>query len=561
MDTQRLILFFVFSFSLLLLWDAWQKENRPPVAATAQSAQTGATQTAVPSPSVPAQAAPAPQQKAGDAIPPSGPAAAKHEIVKVKTDSVIADIDLQGGDIVRLELLKQKDTLDDKSNFVLFAPEHHYAAQSGLIGPGLPTHKSTYRVNAREYALTDGKDTLQVRLEAEGTEGVKTAKILTFHRASYVIDVTHEIVNGGASPLAAHAYFQFLRDGSPPSGDPKMVSTYTGAAIYTEQEKFKKLAFSDLDKDKASFPKSAADGWVAMLQHYFVAAWLPKEGTQREYYAKLLPDKLYSVGVILPVAAIAPNASGSVSVSLYSGPQEQAELKSIAPGLDLTVDYGWLTVVAAPLFWLLQFLHQWVGNWGVAIILLTVLIKAAFFPLSAASYKSMAKMKLVTPRMTKLREQYGNDRARLNQAMMELYKTEKINPLGGCLPIVVQIPVFISLYWVLLASVELRHASWFWIHDLAAPDAMFTIPGIDMPVGVLPIVMMITMIFQTKMNPTPPDPVQAKVMMIMPFAFGFMFFFFPAGLVLYWVVNNVLSIAQQWQITRMIEGGKDSARR
>ena len=334
-----------------------------------------------------------------------------------------------------------------------------------------------------------------MRLEAPGPEGVKTVKTLTFHRGSYVIDISHEIINGSAAPLAAHAYFQFLRDGGPPAGDPKMVNTYTGAAIYTEQEKFHKIPFSDLDKDKASFPKTADNGWIAMLQHYFVSAWLPKEGTQREFYAKPLADKLYSVGVILPVAAIAPNASGSVSLSLYAGPQEQDALKSIAPGLDLTVDYGWLTVVAAPLFWLLQFLHRWVGNWGVAIILLTVLIKAVFFPLSAASYKSMAKMKLVTPRMTKLREQYGNDRARLNQAMMELYKTEKINPLGGCLPIVVQIPVFISLYWVLLASVELRHASWFWIHDLAAPDKMFTIPGIDMPVGVLPIVMMITMIF------------------------------------------------------------------
>jgi YidC/Oxa1 family membrane protein insertase len=561
MDTQRLILFFVFSFSLLLLWDAWQKENRPPVPPSAHGVQQSAAQAIVPSPSVATQATPAAQQRPGDAIPPNTTVSAKRETLKVKTDNVIADIDLQGGDIVRLEFLKQKDTLDDKLNFVMFAPEHHYAAQSGLIGTGLPTHKTVYSADAREYALTDGRDALRVTLRASGPEGVKTAKTLTFHRGSYVIDVSHEIENGSQVPLAAHAYFQFLRDGNPPAGDPKMVNTYTGAAIFTEQEKFHKLAFGDLDKDKASFPKTADNGWIAMLQHYFVSAWLPKEGIQREYYAKPLPDKLYSVGVILPVAPIAPNASGSVSVSLYAGPQEQDALKSIAPGLDLTVDYGWLTVVAAPLFWLLQFLHRWVGNWGVAIILLTVLIKAVFFPLSAASYKSMAKMKLVTPRMTKLREQYGNDRARLNQAMMELYKTEKINPLGGCLPIVVQIPVFISLYWVLLASVELRHASWFWIHDLAAPDKMFTIPLIDMPVGVLPIVMMITMIFQTKMNPTPPDPVQAKVMMIMPFAFGFMFFFFPAGLVLYWVVNNVLSIAQQWQITRMIGDGKTPARR
>jgi YidC/Oxa1 family membrane protein insertase len=552
MDTQRLILFFVFSFSLLLLWDSWQKEHRPPLPVSAQSANQGPAQTTVPSPSVPSQATPAPQQTPGAALPVDAAAPPSSGKVTVKTDNFIADIDLLGGDIVRLELLKQKDTLDDQTNFVLLTPAHHFAAQSGLIGPGLPTHKTLYTTEARAYALTQGQDSLRVRLEAPGPGGVKTAKVITFHRSSYVIDVAHEIFNGTAAPLAAHAYFQFLRDGTPPAGDPKMVNTYTGAAIYTEQDKFEKLPFGDLDKDKAKFPKTADNGWIAMLQHYFVSAWLPKEGTPREYYAKPLADKLYSVGVILPVAAVAPNATGSTSVSLYAGPQEQAALKDIAPGLNLTVDYGWLTVIAAPLFWLLQFLYRWVANWGVAIILLTVLIKAVFFPLSAASYKSMAKMKLVTPRMTKLREQYGNDRARLNQAMMELYKTEKINPLGGCLPIVVQIPVFISLYWVLLASVELRHAPFYlWIHDLSAQD----------PYYVLPLLMMGSMLIQTKLNPVPPDPVQAKVMMIMPFAFGVMFFFFPAGLVLYWLVNNILSIAQQWQITRMIGDGKAAARR
>ena len=552
MDTQRLILFFVFSFSLLLLWDAWQKDQHPPAATTAQIGKKDAAQVTVPTPSVPTHAAPAPLAQPGEAVAPSLAGPVKRETVRVKTDDFLADIDLQGGDVVRLELLKQKDTLDESANFVLFSPLHHYAAQSGLIGPGLPTHKTIYSSEAREYALTSGEDKLAVRLEAPGPAGVKTTKILTFHRASYVIDITHEIVNGSTAPLSAHAYFQLLRDGAPPAGDPKMVNTYTGAAIYTEQEKFHKLSFPDLEKGKASFPKAADNGWVAMLQHYFVSALLPKQGSQREYYAKLLPDNLYSVGAILPVPAIAPGASGAVTVSLYAGPQEQDALKEIAPGLNLTVDYGWLTVVAAPLFWLLQFLHKWVGNWGVAIILLTVLIKAVFFPLSAASYKSMAKMKLVTPRMTKLREQYGNDRARLNQAMMELYKTEKINPLGGCLPIVVQIPVFISLYWVLLASVELRHAPFYlWIHDLSVQD----------PYYVLPLLMMGSMLIQTKLNPVPPDPVQAKVMMIMPFAFGVMFFFFPAGLVLYWLVNNILSIAQQWQITRMIGGDKAHARR
>jgi YidC/Oxa1 family membrane protein insertase len=553
MDTQRLILFFVFSFSLLLLWDAWQKDQRPPAPpATAQGGKQEPAQAAIPQPSVPTQAAPAALQKPGDAIPAAVAGRAKQRKITVKTDNFIADIDLLGGDIVRLELLKQKDTLDKNANFELFTPAHSYAAQSGLIGPGLPTHKTIYSAGEREYVLAPSADKLQVRLEAPGPDGVKTAKTLTFHRASYLIDISHEIVNGSAAPLAAHAYFQLLRDGKAPPGDSYMLQTYTGAAIYTEQEKFHKLAFDDLDKGKISVPKAADNGWIAMLQHYFVGALLPHEKVQREYYARHLENSLYSVGVILPVAAIAPNSSGSVSVKLYAGPQEQAALKNIAPGLDLTVDYGWLTVIAAPIFWLLQFLHKWVGNWGIAIILLTVMIKAVFYPLSAASYKSMAKMKQVTPRMTKLREQFGNDRARLNQAMMDLYKTEKINPLGGCLPIVVQIPVFISLYWVLLASVELRNAPFYlWIHDLSAQD----------PYYVLPILMMGSMVIQTRLNPTPPDPVQAKVMMIMPFAFGVMFFFFPAGLVLYWLVNNILSIAQQWQITRMIGGEKSQARR
>ena len=552
MDTQRLILFFVFSFSLLLLWDAWQKDQRPPVSAGAQGAKQASAGATVPSPSVPPQTAPTTQPKPAEGIPSTPTGDEKHQKLTVRTDNFLAEIDLRGGDIVRLELLRQKDTLDKNSNFVLFAPLHHYAAQSGLIGPGLPTHKTIYNAEAREYALTPGEARLQVRLEAPGPDGVKTVKTLTFHRASYVIDITHEIINGSAAPLAAHAYFQFLRDGKSPPGDSAMLNTYTGGAIYTEQEKFQKLAFGDMDKDKASVPKATDNGWIAMLQHYFVSAWLPKEKTSREYYAKRLGNELYSIGVILPVAAIAPNASGSATISLYAGPQEQAALKDIAPGLDLTVDYGWLTVIAAPIFWLLQYLYKWVGNWGVAIILLTVMIKAVFFPLSAASYKSMAKMKLVTPRMTKLREQYGNDRARLNQAMMELYKTEKINPLGGCLPILVQIPVFISLYWVLLASVELRHAPFYlWIYDLSVQD----------PYYVLPLLMMGSMVIQTKLNPVPPDPVQAKVMMIMPFAFGVMFFFFPAGLVLYWLVNNILSIAQQWQITRMIGDGKGNAKR
>jgi YidC/Oxa1 family membrane protein insertase len=370
---------------------------------------------------------------------------------------------------------------------------------------------------------------------------------LTFHRGSFRIDIAQEIRNGKREPLATHAYFQLTRDGKAPTDDPHMVQTYTGMAVYTEQDKFQKVTFSDVDKGKVTYPKTADNGWIAIVQHYFVAALLPQERATREFFTKKISDDFYSAGVIVPVDPVAPGAMARVSVALYAGPQDQDALKAIAPGLQLVVDYGWLTIIAAPLFWVLKFFHGWLANWGLAIILLTVVIKLIFFPLSAASYRSMAKMKLVTPKLMKLREQYADDRVKMNQAMMDLYKTEKINPLGGCLPIVVQIPVFIALYWVLLESVELRQAPfYFWVKDLSVADPWY----------VLPTLMMLSMILQTKMNPTPPDPVQAKVMMIMPFAFGVMFYFFPAGLVLYWLVNNILSILQQWQITRMIGGGK-----
>ncbi len=549
MDTQRLVLFVIFSFSVLMLWDAWQREQRPPAPAQ-QQGQTKGQPTGVPTPSTPAQTAPPsrPAVVTPDAVPSSPAAAPGHERVKVETDLFRAEIDPVGGDLVRLELKRYRDSLDPSKTFPLLGADHRYAVQTGLVGQNLPNHKTAFAPEAMAYSLAEGKDAVNVKLHATTPEGVKVTKTLTFRRGSYVVDVAHEIANGTAAPLSAHGYFQIARDGKAPADDKPMVSTFTGPAVYTDQDKFVKVPFSDIDKGKAPYPKSADDGWVGMIQHYFVTAILPAEKATREYYTRKIADDFYTVGTILPVPAIAPGASGTVGVRVYAGPEEQDKLKAVAPGLDLVVDYGWLTVIAAPLFWVLEWLYGWLGNWGLAIIALTVLIKLIFFPLSAASYKSMARMKKVTPRLTKMREMYGNDRAKMNQAMMELYKEEKINPLGGCLPIVVQIPVFIALYWVLLASVELRQAPFYgWIKDLSAPD----------PFYVLPAVMMGSMIIQTKMSPTPPDPVQAKVMMIMPFAFGVMFFFFPAGLVLYWVVNNVLSIAQQWQITRMIEGGKD----
>jgi len=550
MDNQRLILLLVFSFSLVMLWDAWQKQGQSPTPANAVKTQAAVAGSVVPGDiptptlaQVPAAAASLPA-----VVTPAVSAAT----AVVNTDVIKAEISAQGGSLTRLELTQHRATEDTQKNFLLFdnGEKHIYEGQSGLIGEGLPNHKTLFQLQAGEYRLQDGQDSLQVRLQAPATRGLKVTKIYTFHRGSYLIDVGYEIVNEGATPFAAPAYFQTVRDGKAPEGDPNMVSTFTGAAVYTQQDKYQKVDFEDISKGKAKHAQKADNGWIAVIQHYFVSAWLPSAGVEREYFTRKVGDNLYSFGVILPVAAIAPGASGKLSLQLYAGPQEQEKLEKIAPGLNLVVDYGWLTIIAAPLFWVLESINRWVGNWGWAIIGLTVLLKLIFFPLSAASYKSMAKMKLVTPKLAKLKELYAGDRARLNQEMMELYKREKINPLGGCLPIVVQIPVFIALYWVLLGTVEMRYAPWLgWIHDLSAKDPYF----------ILPLIMGATMLVQTKLNPPPPDPIQAKVMLFMPIVFTGMFLFSPSGLVLYWTVNNLLSIAQQWQITRLITGGTKAA--
>ena len=544
MDTQRLILLFVFGFSVLLLWEEWQKASKPQAPAVAASSA------GVPKPSVKPMA-PTPQAKASAPTPAAGitaaPAAGQGQILRIRTDLLSAEIDTAGGTLTRVEFLKHKDSKDEKKSFVLLGPEHSYLAQSGLIGEGLPNHKTVWREVPGPRELAPGVDRFEVRMAAEGPAGVVVEKVYAFHRNRYVIDVAFDIRNTGTVPVSPHAYFQLVRDGQAPAGESAMMQTFSGAAVYTSEKAYQKVAFSDIDKEKVDYPKQATSGWIGMVQHYFVSAWLPPADTPREYYTKKLPDGHYSAGLILAMPEIAAGSEARVNSALFTGPQEQERLRTAAPGLDLVVDYGWLTIIAWPLFWLLEKFHGLSGNWGVAIILLTIVVKLVFFPLSAASYKSMAKMKLVTPRLTKIREMYGNDRQKMNQAMMELYRTEKINPLGGCLPIVVQIPVFIALYWVLLAAIELRHAPFvLWIKDLSALD----------PYYVLPVLMTVSMVLQTKMNPTPPDPVQAKVMTFMPYVFSVFFFFFPAGLVLYWLVNNILSILQQWQIQRMFERDK-----
>ena len=547
MDTQRLILLFIFGFSLLMLWEAWEKEHRPKPAPVPQAAQQG-----VPAPAkFPASSPATPLARPGG-VPGAETVAAAGETLQVRTDVLIADIDTLGGTLIRVELLKHKDASDATQNLVLLGPEHHYEAQSGLAGEGGPNHRTLWRAQPGDYTLASGKDAVELRLQAQGRDGLLVEKVYAFRRDSYVVDLVLEVRNPSPASIAPYAYFQLTHDGKPPAGGNSVAQSFgaqsfTGFAVYSNEKKFEKVPPSDLDKGKADAIKRSDNGWLAFVQHYFVSAWLVPEGVSREYVFDKRPDGVYAGRVLVALPSIAPGESTRVKAPLYVGPQEQRRLKAAAPGFDLVVDYGWLTIIAWPLFWLLEKFHEFAGNWGVAIILLTVFVKVLFFPLSAASYKSMAKMKLITPRLTKLREMYANDRQKMNQAMMELYKTEKINPLGGCFPIVVQIPVFIALYWVLLAAIELRHAPFvLWIHDLAALD----------PYYVLPVLMTATMILQTRMNPVPPDPVQAKVMKFMPFVFSIFFFFFPAGLVLYWLVNNILSILQQWQIQRMFDRDK-----
>ena len=537
MDSLRIFAGIVFAISVFFLVDAWIKEHQPPAPPAATQPQKSVPSTS-PSPAQPSHA----EQ-------PVPVARAHGQRVSVITDTFKAEIDTAGGDLRRLELLKYRDTLDPQKNFVLLEDdnEHTYIAQSGLIGGAFPNHTSAFSAPGSSFQLAPGADTLTVRLEAVDQSGAKVAKIYTFRRGAYVIDITFEIANRQSGPIEPTAYYQLLRDAKPAAGDSKMVPTFLGAEVYTEKDKLHKGSFEDVAKNKLEYPKAATDGWVAIVQHYFLGAWLPPPGKMRETFVRTIDNGLFAAGVKIPVGQIASGQTVTLSSQLYAGPQEQEALRTLAPGLELTVDYGWLRVLAVPLFWVLNKIHDVVHNWGVAIILLTVIIKLAFYPLSAASYKSMARMKVLAPKLQKLKDRYGDDRQKMHQAMMELYKTEKVNPLGGCLPIVVQIPVFIALYWVLLLSVELRQAPFaLWIHDLSRQD----------PYYILPVLMGATMFIQTWLNPAPPDPVQAKLMKIMPVAFSVFFFFFPSGLVLYWLVNNILSIAQQWYIMRTLERTK-----
>jgi len=553
-DIRRTILWVVFGFSLVLLWDQWQVHNgrpatffpQPPKPAATAPANPGSGTSTVPAPSATAAAQPG-AVPGGSAAAPAAPAAPRERIT-VTTDLLRVTFDSEGGSVVRTELLKvSADSAADKktTNFVLLndTPQDTYVAQSGLIGGDFPNHKTVMTFSG-ERELKPGADVLNVRFESPEKNGVKLVKTYILKRGAYTFDVKHEVVNTGTAPVAPQLYVQLVRGATTSGGSflTNPTGTFTGPAVYTDEQKYQKVEFADIDKNKAEFQKQADDGWVAMVQHYFASAWILPEGVQRENFVRKV-DTLYAVGMIAPLPAVAPGAAQAVQATLFTGPQEEKMLERVAPGLDLVKDYGMFTIIAKPLYWLLDKLHSLIGNWGWSIMALVLVIKIAFYWLQAKGYESMAKMKAVNPRVMQIRERYKDNPQQMQQEMMRIYREEKVNPFGGCLPILVQIPVFIALYWVLLSSVEMRNAPWIgWIRDLAAPDPYF----------ILPVVMTLTTLLQTALNPVPPDPMQAKMMWFMPLAFSVMFFFFPAGLVLYWITNNVLSIAQQWLInTRM----------
>ena len=552
-DIRRTLLWVVFTMSLVMLWDAWQKHTgqasifggtpRPAVSAAPPASASVPSAAGVPVASGAIAGAPAVA-----AVGAPGAGGSSGEQVVVTTDLVRATFDSNGATLVRLELLAYEDAQDPTRKVVLLdqSPKRLYLAQSGLIttqpGVQLANHLTPMVAQPGPRTLEAGANELVLRFESAAANGSKLVKTFTFKRGQYPVAVRHELINQGTTPLVPQLYLQLARDGTPPEGESSFYFTFTGPAVYTDVNKFQKIDFKDIAKGAASHDKSADNGWIAMVQHYFASAWLVPTPGPREFSTVKVGDA-YFVRMVLPLGEVAPGAAKVHDAVLFAGPQEENKLAALAPGLELVKDYGWFTVLSKPLFWLLDKLHSVLGNWGCAIVALVVLLKIAFYWLNASAYRSMGKMKAVAPRVTELRERYKDKPQQMQQEMMRIYKEEKVNPLGGCLPIFVQMPFFIALYWVLLSSVEMRNAPWIgWITDLAAKDPWF----------ILPVLMTLSSLFQVWLNPAPPDPVQAKMMWIMPLAFGFMFFFFPAGLVLYWLTNNILSIAQQWFINKQL---------
>lgn len=552
MDNLRLILFFALTFVVFLTWEAWQADYGPkPVTASSNVVPAPAVPTPKDVPTAAVAATPPAAAVSSAEVPAAAPQASGQRI-HVVTDTLDIEIDSQGGDIRQADLLGYPVSLNEPVQPVRLlrdATPNLFVMQSGLLSNGsAPDHYAPYNVAQTEYQLAAGQNELRVPMTWTSADGLTVTKTYILHRGSHVIDVEFKVTNNSATEWQGRQYRQMQRTPPESGSESRFIYTYTGGVLYSNENKYEKIEFDDMKEQAVS--RDIKGGWAAMIQHYFLAAILPGENEENHYYSKAPGDERYVLGLVSPAKTIAAGASDTFATRYYIGPKEQAVLADLAPGLDLTVDYGMLTVISKPLFWVLGWFERLFGNWGWAILMVTLIIKLAFYPLSSASYRSMANMRKFAPKLQQLKERYGDDRQKMTQAMMELYKKEKINPLGGCLPMIVQIPVFIALYWVLLESVELRQAPFiFWINDLAVRD----------PYYVLPLLMGVSMFIQQKLNPPPPDPVQAKILMALPIIFTLFFAFFPAGLVLYWLANSVLSVAQQWYITHKVENAAKAA--
>ena len=543
MDNIRLFLFAAAAFVGMLIWQQWQADYGPkPVVIDNQAVNQSQVNTDHLSdlPELDIQNS---NNLKSENLAQNG------DLVTVETDVIIAVIDSRGGVIRSIKLKKYPLTVenpDELLELIHIGKDSLYVLQSGLHNKDntAPTHHGMYQIQQKHYQLSDGENELIVPL-FWNQNGVEVVKTYRFKRGGYLVDVQHKVSNNSGADWQGSQYRQIQR--TRPLTESKLLYTYTGAVYYSEIDKYTKVSFEDMEDKQLKL--NVSGGWIAMIQHYFLSAWIPQQEDSNLVYSIANTDRYpatYTIGMRSENQVVADGSTTEFSSQFFVGPKLTKRLEEISPGLDLTVDYGVLTFLSKPLYWLLSFYYSYVGNWGLAIILLTFTVKAVFYKLSEASYRSMAKMRKVAPRLQTLKERYGDDRQKMNQAMMDLYKTEKINPMGGCLPMLVQIPVFIALYWALLESVDLRQAPFiWWIRDLSVMD----------PYYVLPVLMGISMFIQQRLNPAPPDPMQAKVMMALPFVFTVFFAFFPAGLVLYWIVNNTLSIAQQWIITKRMEAG------
>lgn len=545
MDNSRIFLVVALAFISMLLWQEWELDYATPAQGIGESVD--ASRTAGDTPAIPAQVS------IDGSTPTVVAASGAHEpagkIIDVQTDTLHLMIATEGGTVVDAKLNRYPISVsqqDIKYHLLNRDPADYFIAQSGLLGSNeqrTPNHTAQYSATAERFEMSPSSDQLVVDLTWQSPDGITVIKRYSFQRGSHLVTLEHLVSNNSSEPWVGREYRQFQR-GAPTAKGNALMQTYTGGAIYSPADKYQKYAFDALADGKLD--RDVDDGWIAMIQHYFLGAFVPPRGEPQHFYGKRLDNGRAVIGAYTAATEVAPGATQTFSGGLYLGPKDQQDLASIATGLDLTVDYGWLVVIAKPIYWILEQIYAFLGNWGWTIIVFTILIKGVFFKLSETSYRSMANMRKLTPRIQALKDRYGDDKQRMQQAMMEMYKKEKVNPLGGCLPMLVQIPFFIALYWVLLESVELRQAPWIlWLDDLSVKDPYF----------VLPVIMAVSMFVQQKLNPAPPDPMQAKIMMALPLVFGVMFAFFPSGLVLYWVVNNLLSISQQWVITRRIEQG------